>query len=263
MSVSAGGSHTCGVRHSGQVSCWGWNHAGQLDTSAGTFRSVSAGSAHACGVRTTGDCRLLGVDRIGPGRGPRGSVPLRECRVLRIPVGCEARGHCVLGQHRGRRDRGPARTIRLGNHWFRAHLRSAGVGGDCMLGRQLRRGDRCTSGCLCFLEYRLPLLLRAERGGRNGVLGVQLAFSFEATPLPGLHRSVSVGGTACLRLEQGWRSNVLGDGRLGGAAPTCQWTFPLAGTCRSARGLLTPVHCESLVRSSAGEQETRAYRPAQ
>ncbi|MCY4515116.1 MAG: hypothetical protein OXC69_08285 [Candidatus Tectomicrobia bacterium] len=50
--VSAGGSHTCGVRESGAVSCWGANDDGQSTPPSDMFLSVSAGEAHTCGVTT-------------------------------------------------------------------------------------------------------------------------------------------------------------------------------------------------------------------
>ena len=66
-SVSAGGSHTCGVTTSGAAYCWGEGDDGQLGNgserdqarpvavSGGlTFASVSAGFFHTCGVTTSG-----------------------------------------------------------------------------------------------------------------------------------------------------------------------------------------------------------------
>ena len=50
-SVSAGDSHSCGVRTDGTVTCWGVNDKGQVDAPAQVFSSVSAGSAHTCGVQ--------------------------------------------------------------------------------------------------------------------------------------------------------------------------------------------------------------------
>ena len=52
-SVSAGASHTCGVRQSdAQVQCWGRNLSGEATPPAGVaFTSVSAGEYHGCGIR--------------------------------------------------------------------------------------------------------------------------------------------------------------------------------------------------------------------
>ena len=50
--VSAGGSHSCGVRSDATVTCWGANWYGQADAPSGSFTAVSAGSRHSCGVRS-------------------------------------------------------------------------------------------------------------------------------------------------------------------------------------------------------------------
>jgi alpha-tubulin suppressor-like RCC1 family protein len=66
--VTVGGSHTCALRSTGQVSCWGDNFSGQLGTGSFTApgptpRSVAnlngvtalaAGDAHTCALRSTG-----------------------------------------------------------------------------------------------------------------------------------------------------------------------------------------------------------------
>jgi alpha-tubulin suppressor-like RCC1 family protein len=73
-SVSAGGSHTCGVTSYGQAFCWGQNSFGELGkgstgdsssvpvpVSAGlTFTSVSAGLNHTCGVTKGGQALCWG-----------------------------------------------------------------------------------------------------------------------------------------------------------------------------------------------------------
>ena len=41
--ISAGSSHTCGVRANGSVACWGQNEFGQARPPGGEFRRVSAG----------------------------------------------------------------------------------------------------------------------------------------------------------------------------------------------------------------------------
>jgi alpha-tubulin suppressor-like RCC1 family protein len=76
--VSAGGSHTCGIRHAGKLYCWGDDFFGEvgdgdgpdLTASAprriGTFEdwaTVSAGGNHTCGVRTNGKLYCWGDDR--------------------------------------------------------------------------------------------------------------------------------------------------------------------------------------------------------
>lgn len=84
--VSAGGDHTCGIRTSGALYCWGQDTYGQLgDGGANTdqpapvqvggatnWSKVSAGTSHTCAVKTNG--RLFGwgrdhVEQLGDGFG--------------------------------------------------------------------------------------------------------------------------------------------------------------------------------------------------
>ena len=55
--VSAGYAHSCGLRDTGAIECWGNNDASQALTppaSAGAFRAVSAGRYLTCGLRSDG-----------------------------------------------------------------------------------------------------------------------------------------------------------------------------------------------------------------
>ena len=49
--VSAGYEHTCGLRESGAIECWGRNDDGQINAPAGSFTAVSAGYWHTCAIR--------------------------------------------------------------------------------------------------------------------------------------------------------------------------------------------------------------------
>ena len=70
--VSAGGSHTCGLRESGAIECWGSNYFGQSSPpdvegqssppTATGFTAVSAGRQHSCGLRTSGAIECWGSD---------------------------------------------------------------------------------------------------------------------------------------------------------------------------------------------------------
>ena len=70
--VSAGGGYSCGLRETGTVECWGLNYAGQTDAPAGRFSAVSAGSAHACGLRETGAVECWGFNYAGQTDAPAG-----------------------------------------------------------------------------------------------------------------------------------------------------------------------------------------------
>lgn len=73
-SLSAGGTHACGVTVGGAVYCWGNNDLGQLGTDAGptsnvptvipglTLRSVDAGWWHTCGLSQDGTAYCWGVN---------------------------------------------------------------------------------------------------------------------------------------------------------------------------------------------------------
>ncbi len=74
--VSAGGNHTCGIRTSGTMLCWGDDQYGQVDgvpgsyssgspPGGGTFTEVSAGETHTCGIRTSGTILCWGDDQYG------------------------------------------------------------------------------------------------------------------------------------------------------------------------------------------------------
>lgn len=73
IDVSAGGSHTCAVRATGEVLCWGSNANGRLGDGTKTTRNtpvtvamltgavqVSAGVDHTCAVRRTGEVLCWG-----------------------------------------------------------------------------------------------------------------------------------------------------------------------------------------------------------
>lgn len=79
--ISAGGSHTCGVTTAGDAFCWGQGTAGQLGNGAsldsavpvpvttapafGRWTSISAGDAHSCGTFTSGFAACWGSDANG------------------------------------------------------------------------------------------------------------------------------------------------------------------------------------------------------
>jgi alpha-tubulin suppressor-like RCC1 family protein len=78
--VTAGLAHTCGIRTSGKLYCWGNDGNGEVGNGDGTYyaiptpkrvgtgedwASVTAGHPHTCGVRTSGKLYCWGNDSLG------------------------------------------------------------------------------------------------------------------------------------------------------------------------------------------------------
>ena len=60
--VAAGDCHTCAVKASGQLVCFGANEDGQCDTPAdlGPVIAVAAGSCHTCAIKASGQLVCFG-----------------------------------------------------------------------------------------------------------------------------------------------------------------------------------------------------------
>lgn len=83
VSITAGGSHSCAIRESGQAVCWGRNSSGQLGSSEvetgpgartaapvdvtglGDAREISAGEDHTCAIRQSGEVVCWGSNLAG------------------------------------------------------------------------------------------------------------------------------------------------------------------------------------------------------
>jgi hypothetical protein len=116
-SVSAGGSHTCGVTTDAAAYCWGSNDHGQLGdgtmsdrqatavpvTGGFSFASVSAGGDHTCGVTANGAGYCWGTN--GHGQLGDGTTTERHSPVpvsgglsfLTTPAGSRLRGTSTAG----------------------------------------------------------------------------------------------------------------------------------------------------------------------
>ena len=101
--VSAGGWHTCSLRDTGTVACWGWDYSGQSTPPAGTFTALSAGGWHTCGLRDTGVVACWGWDYFGQSTPPAGtftalSAGVRHTCGLRDTGAVECWGNNDAGQ---------------------------------------------------------------------------------------------------------------------------------------------------------------------
>ena len=62
-SVHAGGSHTCGMLPTGNMVCWGSDMSGQSTVTSSSFVTFDAGIAHNCGVRDDSSIECWGLDQ--------------------------------------------------------------------------------------------------------------------------------------------------------------------------------------------------------
>ena len=62
VEITAGDDHTCALRRSGEIVCWGRDDSGQASPYFGAFRSVVAGGDQTCGLRPSGEAQCWGYD---------------------------------------------------------------------------------------------------------------------------------------------------------------------------------------------------------
>ena len=71
--VSAGSSHSCGIRADDTIVCWGFDEQRRTDAPTSGFKAVSAGSSHSCGIRIDDSIVCWGDNRYGWLDAPTGS----------------------------------------------------------------------------------------------------------------------------------------------------------------------------------------------
>lgn len=69
--VEAGGQHTCGIRTTGTVACWGSDADGESSPPPGLYSAVSSGIGFSCGLRSDG-LKCWGRDGSGQASPPSG-----------------------------------------------------------------------------------------------------------------------------------------------------------------------------------------------
>ena len=112
VQVSAGSAHTCAVRGSGEVQCWGSNWLGQAPatrrpTAPRSYTAVSAAAAHSCALTDVGEAECWGNNSFGQAPSRRSarsgsftqlsSSGLHNC-ALRADGVVECWGANLLGQ---------------------------------------------------------------------------------------------------------------------------------------------------------------------
>lgn len=78
--ITSGSWHSCGIRPDSSVLCWGDNPFGQLDAPAYEFTTTSAGRQNTCGIRTKGNLVCWGT-------APRGTQPPKKGHFVAVDVG--------------------------------------------------------------------------------------------------------------------------------------------------------------------------------
>jgi len=73
VAVSAGRSHSCGLRTNAEIACWGLDRFGITGAPADEFTAVSAGGSHSCGLRINAAVACWGVNEHGETDAPVGA----------------------------------------------------------------------------------------------------------------------------------------------------------------------------------------------
>lgn len=71
--ISAGESHTCGIKTDGSVWCWGNQYAYKNMPTSGSFAQIAAGAIHTCAIKTDGTLTCWGNNQYGQASPPAGT----------------------------------------------------------------------------------------------------------------------------------------------------------------------------------------------
>ena len=98
VAVDAGYGHTCGLRDTGAIECWGWNSNGQADAPAGRFSAIAAGRFHTCGLREDREIECWGAASNPQGRFSTVSAGYEHSCAIRMSGEIECWGENADGQ---------------------------------------------------------------------------------------------------------------------------------------------------------------------
>lgn len=72
VAMGAGQYHGCAVKEDGALTCWGLNSSGQATPPAGAFAAVGGGYSHSCGIHADGSVLCWGANNYGQSTPPAG-----------------------------------------------------------------------------------------------------------------------------------------------------------------------------------------------
>jgi alpha-tubulin suppressor-like RCC1 family protein len=244
VTVSSGGSHTCGLTAIGKVYCWGVNSSGQLgndDTTmrslpvavlGGTYAAISAGDQHSCATRSSGATACWGNNS----RGQLGDGSLTD-RHMPTPVNGSPAflavypggGHsCGIVTTGALRCWGNNVNGQLGDGTRAKLVSPAPIAGDIAFA-QLEGGSGATCGvsiagtAYCWgsnINGRLGIA-SADAARRTTPVAVAGVLTFSTVSSSNLNAGFSCGLTAASGAAYCWGANS--SGYLGDGTATDRW----------------------------------------
>ena len=174
--LSTGGGHSCALTVDGEAVCWGDNWLGQAEPPPGQYVAISAGDAHGCALTESTARRCAGATtgwaRPNPPPGRYVAISAGREHTCALTVDGEAVcwGSPEWSDY-GQADAPPGRYAAISaGYWVTCALTEAGEAvcwGDNRYGQ-----TRCADRPLHRDRHGLGLRVRADRGGRGGLLGL-------------------------------------------------------------------------------------------
>lgn len=179
LSLTAGGTHTCGLTADAIAYCWGDNFFGEFGDGTVTasaspvlaapgvrFKMLVAAGAYTCGLTLAGAAYCWGQDNVGQlGNGGHASTLTAGCRVWcpRLRLDHRRRPRCM-------RDDRDWRGVLLGRKYFRRrwrrnHRATPGADGRCRRA-EIHRSAHGIRACLRCRRRRNGTLLGQQRSRR-------------------------------------------------------------------------------------------------